>query len=150
MKTVSFIFKKILYPTCAIFTVVWFLLCLIIDVAQDVTNINLTSTVMCFVIALMISLCNLILGYRKMPFVGRFFLHMALSVFSLSVTIALFSSRFPTAYAVSERSFYLVLILIVAYLIIATPTLLLYHHFFLSKKEKQTAEYTPIFQKSEK
>ena len=68
MKTVSFIFKKVLYPTCAIFTVIWFVLCLLIDSIQNITNINLTSTVMCLVCALMISLCNLILGYQKMPF----------------------------------------------------------------------------------
>jgi len=146
MKTVSFIFKKILYPTCAIFTVIWFVVCLLIDSIQDITNINLTSTVMCFVCALMIALCNLILNYKKMPFVGRFFLHMALSIFSISVTVAVFSSFFPTAYTVSEKSFYLVLLLVVAYLILATPILLLYHHFVLSKKEKKTTEYTPIFQ----
>ncbi|MBQ4120707.1 MAG: hypothetical protein IJD35_01695 [Clostridia bacterium] len=145
MKTVSFIFKKILYPACVIFTVIWFVLCLLIDSVQNVTNINLTSTVMCFVCALMISLCNLILDYKKMPFVGRFFLHMVLSVFSISVTIAIFSSFFPTAYAVSEKSFYLVLLLVVAYLVLATPTLLLYHHFVLSKKEKTPGEYTPVF-----
>ena len=145
MKTVSFIFKKVLYPTCAIFTVIWFVLCLLIDSIQNITNINLTSTVMCLVCALMISLCNLILGYQKMPFVGRFFLHMVLSVFSISVTIAIFSSFFPSAYAVSEKSFYLVLLLVVAYLVLATPSLLLYHHFVLSKKEKAPAEYTPIF-----
>jgi len=145
MKTVSFIFKKILYPTCAIFTIIWFVLCLLIDSIQNITNINLTSTVMCFVCALMIALCNLILDYKKMPFVGRFFLHMVLSIFSISVTIAVFSSFFPTAYAVSEKSFYLVLLLVVAYLVLATPTLLLYHHFVLSKKEKTPTEYTPIF-----
>ena len=145
MKTVSFIFKKVLYPTCAIFTVIWFILCLLIDSIQNITNINLTSTVMCFVCSLMIALCNLILGYKKMPFVGRFFLHMVLSVFSISVTVAVFSAFFPTAYAVSEKSFYLVLLLVVAYFILATPTLLLYHHFILSKKEKSASEYTPIF-----
>ena len=145
MKTVSFIFKKILYPTCAIFTITWFILCLLIDSIQNITNINLTSTVMCLVCALMIALCNLILGYKKMPFVGRFFLHMALSIFSISVTMAIFSSFFPTAYAVSEKSFYLVLLLVLAYLVIATPTLLLYNHFFLAKNEKNTSEYTPIF-----
>ncbi len=145
MKTISFIFKKILYPTCVIFTIIWFVLCLLIDSIQNITNINLTSTVMCFICALMISLCNLILNYKKIPFVGRFFLHMVLSVFSISVTIAIFSSFFPTAYVVSEKSFYLVLLLVVAYLVLATPTLLLYHHFVLSKKEKEPTEYTPIF-----
>lgn len=145
MKTVSFIVKKILYPSCALFTVIWFVLCLLIDSIQNITNINLTSTIMCFVCALMISLCNLILSYKKIPFVGRFFLHMVLSIFSISVTIAIFSSFFPTAYAVSEKSFYLVLLLIVAYLVLATPILLLYNHFVLSKKEKTSTEYTPIF-----
>ena len=146
MKTLSFIFKKILYPACVIFTIIWFVLCLLIDSIQNITNINLTSTVMCLVCALMIALCNLVLGYKKMPFVGRFFLHMVLSIFSISVTIAIFSSFFPTAYAVSEKSFYLVLLLVVAYLVIATPTLLLYNHFFLSpKKEKNNSEYSPIF-----
>lgn len=145
MKTVSFIFKKILYPSCAIFTVIWFVVCLLINSVQNITNINLTSTVMCFVCAFMIALCNLILDYKKMPFVGRFFLHMVLSVFSISVTIAVFSSFFPTAYAVSEKSFYLVLLLVVAYLVFATPSLLLYHHFVLVEKEKKNSEYTPIF-----
>ena len=145
MKTVSVILKKVLYPSCAIFTIIWFVVCLIINSVQTITNINLTSTVMCFVCALMIALCNLILDYPKMPFVGRFFLHMVLSIFSVSVTVALFSSFFPTAYVVSGKSFYLVLLLVVAYLLIATPTLLLYNHFVLAKKEKTTTEYTPIF-----
>lgn len=145
MKTVSFIFKRILYPSCAIFTIIWFIVCLLINSVQSITNINLTSTVMCFVCAFMIALCNLILDFRKMPFVGRFFLHMALSVFSISVTIAVFSSFFPTAYAISGKSFYLVLLLVVAYLILATPSLLLYHHFVLAKREKKKDEYTPIF-----
>lgn len=145
MKTVSFIFKKILYPACAIFTIIWFILCLLIDSIQNITNINLTSTVMCMVCALMIALCNLILNYKKIPFVGRFFLHMVLSIFSISVTIAIFSSFFPTAYAVSEKSFYLVLLLVAAYLVLATPTLLLYNHFVLSKKEKVSTEYIPMF-----
>ena len=145
MKTVSFIFKKILYPTCAIFTIVWFAVCLLIDSVQNIVNINLTSTIMCFVCALMIAICNLILDYKKLPFVGRFFLHMVLSIFSISVTIAIFSSFFPTVYAVSEKSFYLVLLLVVVYLILATPALLLYNHFVLTKKERVTTEYTPIF-----
>ena len=145
MKTVSFILKKILYPTCAIFTVMWFVVCLLIDSIQNITNINLTSTILCLVCALMISLCNLILTYQKIPFVGRFFLHMVLSIVSISVTVAIFASFFPTAYAVSEKSFYLVLLLVVAYLVLATPMLLLYNHFVLSKKEKVDTEYTPIF-----
>lgn len=145
MKTVSFVVKKILYPTCAIFTVIWFVVCLVINSVQSITNINLTSTVMCFVCALMIALCNLILGYKKMPFVGRFFLHMLLSVFSISVTIAVFSSFFPSAYTVSAKSFYLVLLLIVAYLILATPILLLYHRLVLTKNDTPNTEYTPIF-----
>lgn len=145
MKTVSFIFKKILYPACAIFTITWFVVCLLIDSIQNIININLTSTVMCFVCALMIALCNLILNCKKMPFVGRFFLHMVLSISSISVTIAIFSSFFPTAYAVTEKSFYLVLLLIVAYLILATPLLVLYNHFVLANPKESSKEYTPMF-----
>ena len=145
MKTVAFILKKILYPACTLFTLIWFVICLLIDTTQNIININLTSTVMCFVCALMIALCNLIISYKKIPFVGRFFLHMVTSIFSLSVTIAIFSSFFPTVYTVSEKSFYLVLLLIVAYLIIATPTLILYYYFVLAKKENTPSEYVPMF-----
>ena len=102
---------------------------------------------MCLVCSFMIALCNLILNYRKMPFVGRFFLHMVLSIASISVTVAVFASFFPTAYAVTEKSFYLVLLLVVAYLLIATPALLLYHHFCLVKKERVHKEYSPMFRK---
>lgn len=149
MKTVRFIFRKILYPTCAFFTLIWFVVCIIIDSIQDVVNFNLASSSMCFVIALCLALCNLVLEREKIPFVGRFFLHMVLSIVSISVTIALFAGAFETAYPLSTRSFYLVLLLIAVYLVIATPLLLLYNRFVLRARRKKESEsdYSSIFRK---
>ncbi len=142
MKTLRYLFQKIISPTCIFFTLIWLVVCVIIDSVSDVININLTSSMMCFVIALALALCGLILDRDKIPFVGRFFLHMGLSILSISVIVALFSNAFPTKYPLSTRSFTLVLLLIAAYLLLAAPALLLYHHFVLlpAKKKKQKEE----------
>ena len=125
-----------MYPACAIFTVVWLVVVVVVDSVSDIVNINLASSLMCLVIAIVLASCNLILTRKKMPFVGRFFSHMALSVFGISLTVALFSQVFPTAYALKIESFYLVLLLIVVYLLLATPALLLYHRFVLAPRER--------------
>lgn len=143
MKTLRYLFRKIISPACIFFTLIWLVVCVIIDSVSDVINLNLTSSVMCFVIALALAFCGLILDRDKIPFVGRFFLHMGLSILSISVIIALFSSAFPTKYPLTTGSFKLVLLLIIAYLLLATPALLLYHHFVLLPAKRKKSENKP-------
>jgi len=145
MKYCHYFFKHILYPACAIFTAIWFVICAIVDLVSDVININLTSGIMCFCIALGIALSNLILTKDSVSFVARFFLHMLFCVLSISITVALFSVSFETAYPLTGNSFYLVLILVLVYLVIATPILLIYHKFHIKKIKHE--EYHSMFKK---
>lgn len=150
MKFLAFLFKRILYPACAFFAVIWLILCLILDSALELVNINFGSSVLCFVIGIALACCNLVLTCRKIPYVARYFAHMGLSVLSISIIVAIFSAILETGYAITGRSLYLVLLLVLAYLIIATPALIVYNHFFLSKNEKnedKETQYTSIFKK---
>ena len=144
MNVLKFIGKKILVPTCVFFTLIWLIVCVLIDSVSDVVNINLASSVMCFMISLALSFCNLILDRERIPFVGRYFLHMVFSVISISGITAFFSGVFQTRYPLTTRSFYLVLLLIAAYLVLATPALLLYRRISLSSRKKEE-EYRKIF-----
>ena len=134
MKFLSFTFKRILYPASGLFTLIWILVCLVIDAITDTVNVNLSSSLMCLCIALALAGCNLILHNSHMSFVARYFLHMVLSVFSISLIVAIFSALFKNLYSITSRSFYLVLILIVLYLVLATPVIILYNKHVLSKK----------------
>ena len=150
MNTLRFIVKKILYPGCAVFTVLWIAVCGIIDAVSDTVNINFASGLMCLFIGVSIALCNLILEKEKLSPIGRYFLHMLGSVFSISIIIALFSTVFKTKYALTANSFYLVLILIVCYLLIATPLIALYFRRSakINKTEKSEQDnYHSMFRK---
>ena len=145
MHKFRFFLNKILYPACVIFTALWILICGLIDAIMDTVNINFFSGLMCFFIALAISLCNLILTKASLSAVARYFLHLLSSITSISVNIAIFSAFFKTKYVITGNSFYLVLVLIVCYLVIATPILLLY--FKKQSKKNTNSDYQPMFRK---
>ncbi len=136
MKNIQFIIRKIFYPSCAIFTFSWILICGIIDVFMDIVNINFLSGLLCYFIALAIALSNLILSNNKISPIGRYFLHMFFAVVSISVVVAVFSIGFKTKYVFTGNSFYLVLLLIVCYLVIATPLIVLYFKNTLKRDKK--------------
>lgn len=144
MKRVEFVLRKIIYPSCTLFTVTWLLICGCIDIFMDVVNINFVSGMLCYFIALAIALSNLVLSYDKISPIGRYFLHMLLSIVSISVVVAVFSLGFKTKYAFSGNTFYLVLLLIVLYLIIATPLIVVY---FKRSATKAETEYRSMFKK---
>lgn len=137
--------KSVLYPSCVIFTVLWFIVCVIVDSVSDTVNINLGSALMCLTLALVIACCNSVLKKDSLAFVLRYFLHMLITVISVSITVALFSLGFETAYAITGNSFYLVLILIVFYLVVATPIVFAYEK--TRSKVKKAEDYQPIFKK---
>ena len=145
MKYLRAFTKHILYPSCAIFTLIWFIVSALVDVVSDVVNINLVSGLMCYAIAFVIACCNLILKKDSIAFVARFFLHMLVTVVSISITVAIFSTCFETAYVITGNSFYLVLILAVLYLVIATPLMLIYHK--KHGKSRKNEAYQPMFRK---
>ena len=144
MNTLQFIIKKILYPSCAIFTLLWLMVCGIIDAVSDIVNINFSSGMMCLVIAIAISVSNQILTKNTIAPIGRYFLHMLSTVVSISLVVALFSTTFKTKYALTGNSFYLVLILIVFYLVVATPMIVLY---FRKSKKTDSKDYQSMFRK---
>lgn len=147
MNAIRFFLKKVLYPASAIFTVTWLLICGIIDAVSDMVNINFSSGLMCFFIALAIASCNLILTRNSIAPIGRYFLHLLLSIVSISVIVALFSTTFKTKYTITGNSFYLVLILIVLYLLIVTPFIVWYFKKNKNKSQNKKEDYQSIFQK---
>lgn len=126
MKHLQFFIRKVIYPSCVIFTFSWILICGMIDALADIVNINFISGLLCYFIALAIAASNLILSSEKVSPIGRYFLHMLFSIVSISVVVAVFSMGFKTKYVFTGNSFYLVLLLIVCYLLIATPLIVWY------------------------
>ena len=58
MKILSFVLKRLLYPSCAFFTIIWFVVCVAIDAFYDIVNINVSTALMCYFIAFFIALSN--------------------------------------------------------------------------------------------
>ena len=144
MKRFQFVLQKIIYPSCLLFTVLWLLICGVIDSITETININFISGLMCYFVSLAIASANLILDNKKIAPISRYFLHMLFTVFSISIIVAIFSLGFKTKYIFTGSSFYLVLLLIVCYLIIATPLIVLYNK---KRHNLKTQEYQPIFRK---
>lgn len=149
MKSINFIFKRVLYPSCAVFTIIWFIVCAVINSFYDIVNINIVTSLMCYFIAFFIALSNNILTVEKIPFVGRIGLHVVFSVVSVSAVVAVFSSV-ASGYVITSRSFYLVLILIAVYLVTALPCAIVYERTRKRKsadKPKTKKDYTPMFKR---
>lgn len=136
MKILSFVLKRLLYPSCAFFTIIWFVVCVAIDAFYDIVNINVSTALMCYFIAFFMALSNNILTVDRIPWVGRVGLHLVFSVTSVSIVVAVFSAVSGT-YAITSRSFYLVLILVIVYILFAIPSVVIYER--LRKKRKSNS-----------
>jgi len=136
MKQFQLFIRKVIYPSCAIFTFSWILICGIIDGVTEIVNINFISGLLCYFIALAIAASNLILSSKKISPIGCYFLHMLFCIVSISIVVAVFSAGFKTKYVFTGNSFYLVLLLVVCYLVVATPLILWY----FKKKSSQDKE----------
>ena len=126
MKRFLFLLRKVIYPSCVIFTFSWLFILGIVEAATDIVNNNFYTGLLCYCIALAIAVSNLILDNKKLSPIGCYLVHMLICVTSISVIVSVFSLALKINYVFTGKSFYLVLILIVCYFLVATPLIFLH------------------------
>lgn len=144
MKVFSFLWQKLILPTCAIYTFITLLTEFFLTVLAEGTKkpaLTLSACVMLFFLSLFICASALIFCIKKLPLHFRVLLNFAATLFSI-IFITAFSS-----YEMDANSLVLIIVFTFVYIIVALPILLVKMH--IDRKNSEEKTYTGMFEKKE-
>ena len=145
MKEFKFIIRSVLYPACAIYTVISTLVLLFGEAITDKAALTVSSVVLFIIMSVLIALSTNIFRVSKIGLFFRAAIHMVLCVLSVIFSMVVMNF-FGASYDLAAGKLILVVLFAVAYAIVMTPALLIYSH-FKARSERDT-EYTSIFKKN--
>ncbi len=139
MNKLRFLIRKIIYPTCLIFTLLSMAVLLLVNlVDSSKPAISISTAGMLLLLALLISVCNLIFSLRQFTMLTRVLLHFP-SVLIVTAGVMLLNP----GYDLTVDSLVLVLIFAVLYALVVPPVLLVSAKLYQNAAEEKT--YTSIF-----
>lgn len=139
MKLLQLIWQKILAPAGAIYTLLSFVLLVLLTLTSNTKPaINLTASLIFLLLSLMIACCNLIFEIKSLSLMTRTVLHFFAVLLSVILTAT------AGSYEMNVQSLVLILVYTILYLIIVPPFLLIGMR--VSKKKKEEKTYTSMFE----
>ena len=127
-KFMKFLSKKILTPSCAIFTSVYFLiLCFANLTSKTEQAITLKNSAVILLFALLLSLCDLIFAHKKMNLILKIVFHFA-AVFASAAFISKLAG-----YDFTGRAYLMIILFIFVYALICP------FYILIGKKYKQNS-----------
>lgn len=139
MKILDYIITKILYPACAVFTI---MSCVFLVFTQIVTEyqkpaIYIDSYFMFFALAVLIALSNRVFYIKKLSALSKTVLHAVLVIASIVIVF------YVKAGTTESNPLVLILLFSVLYALVAIPVLLILNA--KSRKKKESKEYKSMF-----
>ncbi|MBQ8287738.1 MAG: DUF3021 family protein [Clostridia bacterium] len=139
MNKLRFLIRKIIYPTCLIFTFLSMAVLLLVTlVDSSKPALSISTAGMLLLLALLISLCNLIFSLRQFSMLTRVLMHYPAVLLSVAAVTLLNRN-----YDLTVDSLVLILLFSVLYAIVVPPVLLISAKLYQSDAEEKT--YTSIF-----
>lgn len=139
MKLIQFITRKILYPTGVIYILLTMVPLLFMNLTDNMKPaLTLENASAFLLLAVLISICNLLFSLRQFSLFTRALLHFPAVLVSIIIVLLLHGG-----YDLSLNSMVLVILYTVLYLVIVPPILLIgakLHH-----KNAEEKTYTSIF-----
>ena len=137
--------KRVLYPACAIYTVISTLVLIFGEALTDKAALTVSSVVLFIIMSILIALSTNIFRVSRIGLFFRAAIHMVLCILSVIISMVIMNF-FGASYDLAAGKLILVVLFAVAYAVVMTPALLIYSH-VRSKRERDT-EYTSIFKKN--
>ncbi|MGM9647664.1 MAG: DUF3021 family protein [Eubacteriales bacterium] len=136
MKAIRFLIRKIIYPTGLIYTALSMAILVIVNlVDSSKPALSISTAGMFLLLALLISVCNLIFSLRQFSMLTRVLLHYPAVLLSTAL-VMLFNAN----YDLTVNSLVLVLVFSVLYAIIVPAILLIGSKFHQTDAEEKTYE----------
>ena len=139
MDKLRYLIRKIIYPTCLIFTVLSMAVLVLVNLMGSAKPaLSISSAGMFLLLAFLISICNLIFSLRQFTMLTRVLLHYPAVLLSTAGVMLLNPN-----YDLTVNSMVLILIFSALYAVIVPPVLLISAKFYQNDAEEKT--YTSIF-----
>lgn len=139
MKILNYIISKILYPACAIFTLISFVFLIftqLVSVYQK-PAIYIDSYFMFFFLSILIALSNRVFYIPKMSALSKTMLHALFVLLSIVAVVYIKSG------VTEANPLVLILLYAVLYTAVATPVLLIMSS--INRKKKENKDYKSMF-----
>ena len=137
-KITKFLSRKVLIPSAVIFTAVYFLILCFANLTSNTEQaITLKNSVLLYILAILISSCDLIFLHKKLSFFFKVVCHFALTLVSTGIVAAL------AGYDFTYRAYLMLIIFIFLYALICPFYILIGKKY----KKKAAEEYVSIFKK---
>lgn len=141
MKIFDYIITKILYPACAIFTLISCIFLIFTEIvsAYQKPALYIDSYFMFFALAVLISVSNRVFYIKKLSALSKTILHSVLVITSIVVVF------YVKAGTTESNPLVLILLFSVLYAIVAIPVLLIISS--KHRKKKENKDYQSMFSK---
>ena len=145
LEKLNFILKKILFPACAIYTVISFVVLSFSSTVVEKPAITISTMALFLFMSLLISLSGLIFNVKNLALFLKTVIHMALCLFSLIFSLYFFAF-FGISSDISVNKLLIGVVFCIFYLIFIAPFIVFFHN--AKEKQKEKKEYTPMFKKN--
>ena len=144
MKELRFILKRVLYPACALYTVLSASVLLFGQIIADKAALTMSSVILFFLMSVLIALSTNIFRVRNIGLFFRAAIHMVLCILSVIFSMVIMNF-FGASYDLETGKLILAVAFAIAYVIVMAPALLIYTH--IKTKKESEKEYTSMFKK---
>lgn len=144
LKELNFILKKVLYPACALYTLLSAFVLVFGQTITDKAALTMSSVILLFLMSVLIALSTNIFRVRSIGLFFRAAIHMVLCILSVIFSMMIMNF-FGAAYDLAAGKLILAVAFAIVYIAVMTPALLIYTH--IKTKKEADKEYSSMFKK---